>query len=659
MKLTKRQERLNATLGEMVMARFHQSEQANLPYHRRCLRSRELMKGQIDKTPDPNESGIDVKMNITAPIVRSIHAQVEEIIDPIKEHPFVLKNGDIVSLPPQTQDELDDAIQENMQVILAATGGIPDDVEKLVSDMRQVALHFYKEQAEKAAENLRPEVNQKLRQAKFSQEFTDWVYNYVVYPTAIIKGPVLVAEKIKSWEGLSLVYKEAMIRRVYNLSPFNIYPSPNAKDLQSCEYVIERQRFTSSELMTMANTSGFDSKAILSVLKADSKYIVPYAVIGEGREPDTQMAAYSDLTNTGQYDVFVHYGRIRGEHLISFGIDVESEYMMYESEVWVTANNTVIKAVLNNDPLGRRPFFHASFYNIPGEFWGGSVPEAIEDVQIQCTTAGRALVRNMELSSGPLGEVDISRVLGKQDPTELYPGKMIPVKKDTTNSNNRVYNFFAVPSLSQELWSIYSNAYAAAFDLIGIARLAFGDAQGVSTIGRTSGGVSMMLNQSVKPIKQPLLYAERHVIEPLIQRFVDLELMFNPDQSIKGDVNVEAVGVRGMQEQEQQQNAMQWALQSLAPYANGFSIPPEYIMRLVVSLFKQMSVPTEGLPDFSLSDAMMRDQSMQQQLMAVLGGANGGAGQAPQQQPGGVDATANLDGRSAGAIDTINNMNNM
>lgn len=664
-KLSGKKEKLNQTLGQLIMSRFQQAELANQDAHRRCLRARDLLQGKIDTVEDQDldVQALNVVMNITGPITRNVHAQVEEILDPILEQPFVLKSTPVAQLPQPMEEELMNAIESNIQQIIMITGGDESQFQGLLKNMSQTALQFYNEEAQQAAENLYPVVLQDLRDANFKPQFSNWLLHYCSYPLAILKGPVLEYSWKKRWNGYAMVYENEMVRKVYNVSPFNIFPAPNAQDLQTCEYVMERMRFNASELIDMAGTTGFDADAIYYVLQEKTSYKLPYMVTGDTKVPDADDAPTVDaILEMGQYDVLVYYGQIRGSDLKEFGVQVSDEYRLYESEVWLLAG-VIIKAVINPDELGRRPFYTASFYHNPGELWGQSIPETLEDVQIQCTQAGRALMRNMELASGPMGEVDTKRVTDDSDPTELYPGKITPIKNVGGNDfNSPVYRFYNVPSLANELWGIIDKANAMAYELIGIPRLAFGQTQGAATIGRTSGGVSMMLNQAGKAIKQPLLRAETMVIEPVIQRFVDYELQYNPDPSVKGDVNVYASGVRGLQEKEENQQNLTWVLQSLAPFAGGFQIPPEYMMRILEQLLSMMGISTKGLPNIALQDAMSRDRNISASLAGQMQPNAQGQPAGPSGEPTppvGGNPTQYLDGRSQGAIDTINNMNNL
>lgn len=644
MALSKQKRAISERLGSMVKARFAIAEQANLEAHQRCMDCLRQLRGELTPIDPDDELSVDVTMNITAPITRGLQAMMAEILDPISSQPFTLSASPVVDLPEDTMRELQEAVEQNLPLLVERVGGDMAALKGVITELVQTTTQYYNDAAAKAAERLTATVSDRLFDADFDKEFSDWLYNFIAYPTAILKGPVSEMRKRKQWAGTRMVVQDVMTRVVRNVSPFNLYPAPNARDLHSCEYVIERMRVNSSDLLDMIPLPGYDMDGIDYALESFDRYIIDYAASGSTKAPDEDESTDDQrATDYGFYDILIYYGQISGRDLEEFGVSVDDVRRMYEAEVWVV-NDIVIKAVLNPDAMGRRPFEAASFLPTPGEFWGTSPVEMIRDAQVQCTMAGRALARNMEFASGPMGEVDTRKVLGDDDPTEIYPLMLKAVKTETGNTNP-VYRFHTVPSLADELMAVYSRFSEVAYELLGIPRLAFGQAAGAGSIGRTSGGVAMVMNQAAKPVKQAMGVAERQVIEPVIQKFVDYELMFNDDPTIKGDVNVQATGVRGLAEREQKEGRLEWALQSLGPFLSAGLVPPAYALRLLVEMFKQNGISTKGLPDFDMQDAINSD----------LGQTLTGDG-APS--PGLPDAAANLDGRSQTAIDTINTMNN-
>ena len=58
----------------------------------------------------------------------------------------------------------------------------------------------------------------------------------------------------------------------------------------------------------------------------------------------------------------------------------------YQIEAW-QIGPYVIKAVLNADPLARRPLFSWSFQSVPGSVWGNSPYDLMKDCVYMCTAA--------------------------------------------------------------------------------------------------------------------------------------------------------------------------------------------------------------------------------------------------------------------------------
>lgn len=646
---SKKKEAISDALGGMVKRKFAEAQEANRESHERCHMCLRLLDGVIDTADDdpdlPEE--YKVRMNITLPLVEQVQAMMAETLDPISSQPFVLEPAPLAQLPEDVEADLRDAITQNLEQILEQVGGDPGQLTSILGQMYQTTLEYQQDEAVERAERLTRVVNDKLQKSGFELVFEEFLQNYNVYPTSFVKGPVSIIGKVKRWEGNMMRVTEEMKRQVYNVSPFDMFPSPNARNLDECEYVIERIRHSSNDILDMIGLPGFDSDGIAYVFEEHDYFHIPY-IVGARSEarPDTDEDTGAVINDyRGFYDVLVYNGKVRGADLVEYGIEVEDERRWYESELWVI-DNIIIKAVLNPDELERRPYYSCSMYIRPGELWGRSVVELVKDAQLQCTAAGRALVRNMDFSSGPIGEVETTRVIGDDDPTQIAPLTMRAVKPSA--NGQPAYRFHTVPSLAQELLAIYDKFSSIAYQLVGIQPIAFGDTKGNATLSRTSGGISMVMNQASKPIKKAMRRAESRVLEPLIQRFVDFELMYNEDDTIKGDVNVSATGIRGLQEKEQQQGRLEWAMQSLAPFAQGVQIPPEYFMRILEKLLQSYGIDTKGLPNFALQDAMQRDLGAQ---------GMGGQGNATPQ-PGSPVATTPLDGRNQNAIDTISSMNN-
>ena len=638
--MKKKKREINDELASMVKQKYQIAADANRDAHQRALDCLNQMKGTLfDSLVDEGfEQFRDVQMNITHPIVMGFKAMIAEILDPIMSQPFTLEPSPIVELPPDVAQRLRDAVRERLPQLVQMAGGDQSKLMNIIDEFTSATRQYEFEAAQRAAERMTTSVRDKLMDADFEKEFNDWLYNFVVYPLAIIKGPFYVIDSKRKWGTFGLTFVDDMVMKVKNISPFDFFPAPKAKDPHTCPYVIERTRVHAGQLVDMAGgDDGYDEEAIDLALEEYDRYIIPYNVGNSESAPDSDPdISDSDASkDDGYYDLLGFYGRIRGKALAMYGVEVEDERRFYEAEVWVLGGY-VIKAILNSSDKGRRPFEVKAFSSTTGEMWGKSPVEIIRDSQRQCTVSGRALARNMEYASAPIGEVTARNVLGDDDPQEIYPMMMRAVSATTGGQN--VYRFYSVPSLAGELMGVYDKFYRVGFDLLGIPPLAFGDATGAATLGRTSGGVAMVMNQASKAVKQTMASVERDITKPLIQKFVDEEMIFNPDPSIRGDVEVQVNGVRSLAEKEAKEGSLEWAIQSLAPFAQGVQIPPEVIMRLIRELFEQRGIDTKGMPSFGMIDAV-RDDMADQGL--------------PAPTAGGQNPTAQLDGRSQTAINQI------
>ena len=637
--MKKKKREINDELASMVKQKYQIAADANRDAHQRALDCLNQMKGTLfDSLVDEGfEQFRDVQMNITHPIVMGFKAMIAEILDPIMSQPFTLEPSPIVELPPDVAQRLRDAVRERLPQLVQMAGGDQSKLMNIIDEFTSATRQYEFEAAQRAAERMTTSVRDKLMDADFEKEFNDWLYNFVVYPLAIIKGPFYVIDSKRKWGTFGLTFVDDMVMKVKNISPFDFFPAPKAKDPHTCPYVIERTRVHAGQLVDMVGDDGYDEEAIDLALEEYDRYIIPYNVGNSESAPDSDPdISDSDASkDDGYYDLLGFYGRIRGKALAMYGVEVEDERRFYEAEVWVLGGY-VIKAILNSNDKGRRPFEVKAFSSTTGEMWGKSPVEIIRDSQRQCTVSGRALARNMEYASAPIGEVTARNVLGDDDPQEIYPMMMRAVSATTGGQN--VYRFYSVPSLAGELMGVYDKFYRVGFDLLGIPPLAFGDATGAATLGRTSGGVAMVMNQASKAVKQTMASVERDITKPLIQKFVDEEMIFNPDPSIRGDVEVQVNGVRSLAEKEAKEGSLEWAIQSLAPFAQGVQIPPEVIMRLIRELFEQRGIDTKGMPSFGMIDAV-RDDMADQGL--------------PAPTAGGQNPTAQLDGRSQTAINQI------
>lgn len=644
-RVNRRRQRIAEELGQYVRDRLELAKEAKQEAYEVLSECLSQVRGDVSDCEllDPD---VPINFNITSPIVKGIVGLIRDVFANSIEAPFTIKASPQADLPDVMQQRVLQSVVAQLQTMPMLTPDIVQDfIQTHGQALKNAAVQEQQRMADTAADKMNTIVQDRLRDADWLRQFGDFIYNFVVYPTAILKAPAVKLHPWKRWNGTNMAIEHKLVRGVENISPFDFYPAPNTQSIDTAEYVIEIRKCSRTEMVDSYAAPGFDSDGIRKVLTEYPQGYLEPREDGKDHNPEVSDAeTHIGLEEDAQgfYDCVGFYGKIRGELLEEFGLQVGNPDMSYESEIWLV-NDIVIKAVLNPDPIGQRPFYAASFEPIPGAFWGECPVTRLRDVQRVCTVTIVSMIRNMGLTSGVLGEVESSRVIDDEDVNVIMPNTIREVKSTLGATGAPAYRFYTVPDISGQLLNVFERFLQYGYEMIGIPRVAFGSTENMGTVGRTSGGIAMVLNQASKSVKFGLRVLEENIIEPVVQSYIDHELMFSLDQTIKGDIRVHARGVSGIVEKENQESKLQWALQSLAPYMQIMDssgqplIPPEAIRRLLYQIFKSSGIDTDGIfPDYELQSAVGTDMRGLNPLVqgGTIDGRNASAGEAIANQNG-------------------------
>jgi hypothetical protein len=109
---------------------------------------------------------------------------------------------------------------------------------------------------------------------------------------------------------------------------------------------------------------------------------------------------------------------------------------------------------------------------------------------------------------------------------------------------------------------VYATFAKQADEVTGIPNYVYGSS-GVSGAGRTASGLSMLMDNAAKGIKQAIASIDR-VVSGGVNRLYIHNMMYDPDIYIKGDYNVVAKGALGLVAKEQLQLRRNEFLQATA-----------------------------------------------------------------------------------------------
>ena len=303
-------------------------------------------------------------------------------------------------------------------------------------------------------------------------------------------------------------------------------------------------------------------------------------------------------------------------------------------------NNTVIRAVLNYDPLARKPYYLASYEAKPGSVDGKGVTDLCRDSQAMVNATARALANNMGISSGPQVGVNISRLPTGEDITEMHPWKIWQFQSSEYNDGSQPLQFFQPNSNANELMAVFEKFSERADEDTMIPKyMTGGHTPGAS---RTSSGLSMLISNAGKGIKQVISNIDQNVIIPAIERLYHDNLRYSEDPDLVGDVNINARGASSLVVKEaeaiRRNEFLQLVLNSpVAQEIVGMDGAAELLREAAMNL---NSNPDRIVPDRQRMTQMQQQQQviaqLQQQLAMMTGEmqqGEAGAPQGPQPQP--------------------------
>lgn len=591
----------------------------------RLLRALRARRYEYDPGDAGLIGGVDVYMGLTALKCRAAASWINDILLNSIDKPWTIKPTPIPELPEWLKEQVVDALTHELQ-----QAGAPLDIRQRAKELKDVALKYAQRKSQDAVAAMELKLEDQFLEGGWRTAFAEFVDDLCTFPAAFLRTPVIRKECRLAWDGNALVEREEIIYTTRRISPFDAYPSLDSNAAGTGRFFIERRQLAPHDLYMMLGLEGFNDDALREVLNqyADTGY-------QQMLTPDWQRQYLEDkalpVDERKTIDSLLYNGKIQGKLLINNGILVPDAQGFYETEIW-TVNNRTIKAVLNPYPLRQRPIFSTSFVKVPGSLWGEGMCDILRDVQRIVNSAARSIVRNMGYSSGPIGEVDVARLGDGESPTEMIPYRLYHVDSDPMGSGKPAFAFHQVPNVAPQLMDVMDRYMKMADDLSGVPAYVLGNPQ-VAGAGRTMGGLSMMMGNAAKGIKNVILNADRDVIERAVEFQYNINMVNSDDPDIKADAQVISRGATGLLQREMAQSRMVEMLQTYLPFVQMGLITPDGAKVMV-----RESMKLTGLP----IDEIMPDPNRISQLQAGLGRL----GVADALQTGSSNPPP-LDGRSA------------
>lgn len=494
------------------------------------------------------QGGSEVYMMITEVKCRAAESWLRDILLDQGSPPWDLQATPLPDLPTEVASSIENEVASKVMQTIQALGQAPTPDE--ISELREMVAQDYRfrilREAQARTDKMKIKIEDQFAQGGWMTAFNDFITDLVTYPAAFVKGPVVRRQKALGWtkdaSGRTVAEPiERLAPEFERVDPFRIYPEPGISTINE-GYLFEHHPMTRMDLSELIGVPGYDEDAIRAILETGNGQ----SWINEDVElikDEEERKFYSHMRPTEEFDALEFWGKVSGKMLIDWGMDKEDvpdSAQEYDANVWIVGNY-VIKAVLNYDPLGEKPYAKTSFIKAPGAFWGKGLPKILEDVQGVCNAAARALVNNMGIASGPQVEVNVERLPPNEDITALHPWKIWQTINDPVGSSAPALRFSQPDSRAHELMAVYERFSQLADEHSGIPSYVYGDLN-VQGAGRTSSGLSMLMGAAGKAIRQVVMHIDSDVVKPIVQRQFVYNMRYDEDESIKGDAEIVAKG---------------------------------------------------------------------------------------------------------------------
>ena len=548
-------------LAKHVTERWEEARQAKQAILPRLQRARLARMGEYDNTKLAairEFGGSEEYARITANKCRIVDAWLRDVFMGQTEKPWTLHPTPKPDFPPDHINRVKQMVSAEVAARFAQSGQppMPEDVRAMMARAMDDVEEHLKEEARIATRRMEDRMEDQLAQGGFIKSMGEFLADLVTYPSAIMKGPVLRRRAALTWVNAEGATKPKVEKNIVpefeRVDPFRFYPAPGATDPQD-GYCFQHHTFSYSDMYDLIGAPGFNEAAIREVLReADGGGLHDWMGL-HGTDGPTMTA--DDVPETLKRKVFdidalEFYGEVKGRDLLEWGVDddIEDPDAAYEACVWIVGR-WVIKAQLNYNPLGLRPFYKTSYENLPGEFWGFGIPDVLNDIQGIVNAAVRALVNNMGMASGPQIGINVDRLPPGEDVEDIRPLRVWQFIESEFGSKEDAIQFFQPESNARELLEVIENFYRFADDFSLVPRYMAGSDK-VAGAGRTASGLSMLMEAANKGLKGVVSNIDVDVLKGLLENLYVHNMLYDEDETLKGDAQVVARGAVSLMQLE-------------------------------------------------------------------------------------------------------------
>jgi len=199
-------------------------------------------------------------------------------------------------------------------------------------------------------------------------------------------------------------------------------------------------------------------------------------------------------------------------------------------------------------------------------------------------------------------EVDETNLVPGQD-LSVYPGKVF--RRQGGAPGQAIFGT-KFPNVSGENMQMFDKARVLADESTGFPSFAHGQT-GVSGVGRTASGISMLMSAANGSIRNVIKNVDDYMLKPLGKAFFNFNMQFDFDPEIKGDLEVRAQGTESLMANEvRSQRLMQFLQVAQNPVLAPFAKMDYLIREIAVSMDLDPEKLTNSLQDAAIQAEILK-----------------------------------------------------
>ena len=481
-----------------------------------------------------------------------------------------------------------------------------------------------------AAKNMEKQIMDQLQESGATKQLRSTSFEMALFGTGVMKGPFAVDKEYPNWdeEGqYSPIFKT--VPSTSHVSVWNFYPDPDAANMDEAQFVIERHKMSRTQLRGLKKRPYFRGNVIDEVVASGESYDKKYW--------EDDLSDYAADYGVERFEVLEYWGMCDVDMLEENGAEIPKELKEFDelqANIWI-CNGKLLRMVLNPFKPAKIPYMAAPYELNPYSFFGVGLAENMDDTQTLMNGFMRMAVDNAVLSGNLLIEVDETNLVPGQD-LSVYPGKVF--RRQGGAPGQAIFGT-KFPNVSGENLQLFDKARQLADESTGLPSFSHGQT-GVSGVGRTASGISMLMNAASGSIKTVIKNVDDYLLKPLGEGLFRFNMQFNFNPELRGDLEVKARGTESLMANEVRSQRLMQFLQvasnpALAPFAKF-----QYVIREIA---KAMDLDPDKVTN------NMDEAAIQAELMKQF--------QAPATPEGQPQATAGADpsdptGAGGGTIGT-------